>query len=569
MSAICRTFIFGVLVKITPKIKLNYLKCFGILLHDNVKDWAPSNVCRICEYMIEVSVNDRSKLKFNVPTMWREPSSHPDNCYFCSINLRGMNKTRIKTFVYPNLEAAIRPYTIENWTPPPVDKALLEAAEEEVRNDVRPTRPNLELPPPRDEDQEDELSSDEEYEDLDLDEDDYSTPKDEKFSTVALNDLVRNLGHSKKAGWQLGQELKMRGCLQNGAKFYHLRDRDVDFRCYFEKDSTSVYCSDIEGLFRKFQHEHVPEEWRLFVDSSVKSLKAVLLCNKQKFPSIPIFYTEEKKEKRENIEELLKKINYNKYLWHFCGDLKMIGVTLGIQGTNASRPCFLCDWERPRSGEMWSSKKGNLRSSWIKGKDPNIVAEPLVPLEKVLLPPLHIKIEIMTQIMKVFVQRPELSKFIHEKFPRLSEAKIQNGVFNGPDIRSLMKDKKFPKILSKQEKRVWEAFRDVIDNFFGNFKSRNYRKIVANLMDAMKECGCKMTVKTHFLDQHVDYFPSNLGQYSEEQGERFHQELMQFESRYNRIVKKNILSDYCWNLVRESDGSWNEKFRHFPVHYQY
>jgi len=34
--------------------------------------------------------------------------------------------------------------------------------------------------------------------------------------------------------------------------------------------------------------------------------------------------------------------------------------------------------------------------------------------------------------------------------------------------------------------------------------------------------GCLINLKLHFLHSHLDYFPENLGDYSEEQGERFH-----------------------------------------------
>ncbi|CAH2092031.1 unnamed protein product [Euphydryas editha] len=33
-----------------------------------------------------------------------------------------------------------------------------------------------------------------------------------------------------------------------------------------------------------------------------------------------------------------------------------------------------------------------------------------------------------------------------------------------------------------------------------------------------------MNLKLHFLDSHIGHFPENLGEYSEEQGERFHQD---------------------------------------------
>ncbi|GFV91345.1 uncharacterized protein TNCV_898621 [Trichonephila clavipes] len=41
-----------------------------------------------------------------------------------------------------------------------------------------------------------------------------------------------------------------------------------------------------------------------------------------------------------------------------------------------------------------------------------------------------------------------------------------------------------------------------------------------------------MSVKVHFLHSHLDYFPENLGAVSEEQGERFHQDIKEMERRY-------------------------------------
>jgi len=34
-----------------------------------------------------------------------------------------------------------------------------------------------------------------------------------------------------------------------------------------------------------------------------------------------------------------------------------------------------------------------------------------------------------------------------------------------------------------------------------------------------------MSLKIHFLHSHLDFFPSNLGDFSDEHGERFHQDI--------------------------------------------
>lgn len=67
------------------------------------------------------------------------------------------------------------------------------------------------------------------------------------------------------------------------------------------------------------------------------------------------------------------------------------------------------------------------------------------------------------------------------------------------------------------------------------------------------EMGCNMSIKVHFLNSHPDFFPENLGQFSDEQGERFHQEILAMENRFLGKNKISMLSDYCWSLKRETD----------------
>ncbi|GBN41205.1 hypothetical protein AVEN_117895-1, partial [Araneus ventricosus] len=50
--------------------------------------------------------------------------------------------------------------------------------------------------------------------------------------------------------------------------------------------------------------------------------------------------------------------------------------------------------------------------------------------------------------------------FLKTKFPRLSEAKIKEGIFVGPQIRQLFKDSTFMKHLNRKEKRAWLAFKN-------------------------------------------------------------------------------------------------------------
>jgi hypothetical protein len=56
---------------------------------------------------------------------------------------------------------------------------------------------------------------------------------------------------------------------------------------FFRKEDDLVFCYDVDGLMNALGIKHDPQEWRLFIDSSKLSLKAVLLHNGNQHPSIP------------------------------------------------------------------------------------------------------------------------------------------------------------------------------------------------------------------------------------------------------------------------------------------
>ena len=49
----------------------------------------------------------------------------------------------------------------------------------------------------------------------------------------------------------------------------------------------------------------------------------------------------------------------------------------------------------------------------------------------------------------------------------MSVAKLVAGVFNGPQIRELMKDTTFDEVSTEAEKRAWESFKNISLNFLG------------------------------------------------------------------------------------------------------
>jgi hypothetical protein len=71
------------------------------------------------------------------------------------------------------------------------------------------------------------------------------------------------------------------------------------------------------------------------------------------------------------------------------------------------------------------------------------------------------------------------------------------------------------------------------------------------MLEKFKVLGCLMRLKIHFFNSHLDIFPENLCTVSEEQGERFQQDIKEMERRYQGRWNVKMMGDYCWTLHRE------------------
>lgn len=134
----------------------------------------------------------------------------------------------------------------------------------------------------------------------------------------------------------------------------------------------------------------------------------------------------------------------------------------------------------------------------------NILEEPLVDPKKILLSPLHIKLGLMKQFIKALDKEGECFQYLKEQVSKLSDAKIKKDIFDGPQIRKMLKDDDFITIMTDNEKAAWVSFKEVVQNFLGNHKSKDYRQIVAYTVENFERLGCLMNLKLHFLDSHID-----------------------------------------------------------------
>ena len=295
---------------------------------------------------------------------------------------------------------------------------------------------------------------------------------------------------------------------------------------------------------------YVASHWRLFIDASKRSLKAVLLHNGNRYTFIPLAHTVHLREAYESIKTVLNLINYKDHGSYICVDIKMVNILLGQQSGFTKYPCFLCYWDSRDRENHWTQKDWQKRNSITVG-DKNIINEPLVDRKKMILPPLHLKLGFLKQFVKALDFEGDCFLYTCNKFKGLSKEKLQAGVFDGPQIRKLIKDKEFTTSMDEKEKKAWNSFVAVCQNFLGNKKSENYKELIDLMLSHFCELGCYMSIKIHYINSHLDVFPENLGDMSDEQGERFHQDIRVMEERYQGVWDVAMCSDYSWSLKRD------------------
>ena len=72
-------------------------------------------------------------------------------------------------------------------------------------------------------------------------------------------------------------------------------------------------------------------------------------------------------------------------------------------------------------------------------------------------------------------------QYVRNKFPNVSDAKIKEVIFVGPQIREMMKDKQFDEDRNETERNAWLSFKRICKDFLGNHKTANYQDSVQDL----------------------------------------------------------------------------------------
>ena len=206
-----------------------------------------------------------------------------------------------------------------------------------------------------------------------------------KFLEGELSDLIRNLKLPKNKAELLAAGLQQWNLLHHSVKVTAFRNRNQEFEQFFKTVGYFTYFNDVDSLMDAMHLRQSPEQWRLFIDASKQVLKAVLLHNGNKLPSIPVTYAPSTKETYTTMNNILVEVDYKKYQWEVCGDFKEITVLLGLQASYTKYSCFLCEWDSRTRGTDYSRKHWPHRQSLTPGMK-NVIHKPLIKPSKVLPP---------------------------------------------------------------------------------------------------------------------------------------------------------------------------------------
>ncbi|GBN88272.1 hypothetical protein AVEN_206306-1 [Araneus ventricosus] len=123
------------------------------------------------------------------------------------------------------------------------------------------------------------------------------------------------------------------------------------------------------------------------------------------------------KETYETLKHMLSSIEYSKHSWHICADLKVIAVLVGLQAGYTKFFCFLSEWDSRDRKKALHQEAMDCGGSGFQ--------------------------------------------YLSLKFPKVSQTKIKEGIFVGPQFRQLMKNLVFESKLTKKEAAAWTSFKEL------------------------------------------------------------------------------------------------------------
>ena len=115
----------------------------------------------------------------------------------------------------------------------------------------------------------------------------------------------------------------------------------------------------------------------------------------------------------------------------------MIAFLLVLQGDYTKHSCFFCLWNSRADEQHYLIKNWPARKD-LTPRSHNVLNSSLIERSKILLLPLHIKLELAKQFVKALKPTSRAFRHIRQMFPSISEAKVKGGIFVVPLIEKML-----------------------------------------------------------------------------------------------------------------------------------
>lgn len=409
-----------------------------------------------------------------------------------------------------------------------------------------------------------------------------------------LDKLIRDSGVGLYQAYHLSKEMKKKNTLTHNTRISHYRTRYREFREYFttknynlpikvrefervkvtkgriskkpKKKLTKInkrfaffYCSNFKGLSQKLNNDSNSQNYLLFIDSSCKSLKAVLLHTSGQGHPLIMAYAPGVPESRDSMQAILECIKYTDFEFDIIADFKVINLLIGLGegGASSHMPCFLCLWPQHSNKTNFEQKSWPPRSRFVVNED-SLKYLPLVNSSKIRLPTLHIKLGLFSSFIRTFgwikyssnkkkeYKYYSIAEYLLKRH-KFTSAQLNDGSITGGRINTLQADLNFERKLPRIAKQAWIAFREFSHSFFGTIRQSDWQDKLNVMLDKFQKLGVKISLKLHCLLCHLDLFEDEE-LVSDQHGERSHQIVKIVEENFSNKDGCNMLADLCWRL---------------------
>ena len=245
----------------------------------------------------------------------------------------------------------------------------------------------------------------------------------------------------------------------------------------------------------------------------------------------------------------MEAVNYGKFKWQICGDLKVIALLLGLQQGFTKYCCFICEWDSRARSLHYSRKDWPARKSLEPGIM-NVENQPLVEPSKILLPLMHLKLGLMKNFVKALNQeKVGFTYLFMRKFPQTKWRKTERRCFHWykntrPYQGRILRQ------ASRQRKGGLLQFQICSKRVFGKQKSSKLWWACKQTFAELPEIRMQHVTKNTLPSFVFGFFPGEL--WCSEWWTRRTFPSRHFFKRYQGRSNCSMLADYCWTLARDA-----------------